>query len=322
MMYGADADALRSLAALFNADAERLALMERRVSSRLGSTSWTGSDADSFRADWNRRHRPRLVMTIRQFTESACLVQAQAEQQRRASHADHASQASAPSIELNDTGDPYGSLSRAVLYAKIADDLKSIPQAWRQARLLKALNANREALGLGEVPAARWIHSVQHSGHSTIPWASTLLAVADVAVNWISKGPGDADTQGAVVTGALSTTAGAVAGPLGGVAFTAGTMIGTAITSIPVGGGRNLGEAMSSAAFDRAYGNAVPAVPERSAEWYRTATPAQIDAQLAAESAAVRAANQVVKRTRMPMFVTGWDVAWGSVSSLVPTART
>jgi hypothetical protein len=105
-----------------------------------------------------------------------------------------------------------------------------------------------------------------------------------------------------------------VAGPLGAIAWEAGTLIGTGITNIPVGGGRNLGQAMGSASFDLAYGE-VATLPERSREWYRTATPEQMAEEQEAIDAALRESRRIVERTSKP-WLYGYDLARGGLGRL------
>ena len=193
---------------------------------------------------------------------------------------------------------------------KAADLLTGLPKALRHGRMLSVLNANRAALGLGGVSALRWIKATG----GKIPYVAVALTAADVALNWHQKGLGDADTQGAIVLGGGGVAATMVAGPLGAIAWEAGTLIGTGITNIPVGGGRNLGQAMGSASFDLAYGE-VATMPERSREWYRTATPEQMAAEQEAIDSALRESKRIVERTSKP-WLYGYDVARGGLGRL------
>lgn len=83
---GADADGLEVLGREFGLQARRLRDRQRRVSALLVSAPWSGRDADRFRQEWSRTHRPALERVAAVLEAAAALLATQAAQQRHASN--------------------------------------------------------------------------------------------------------------------------------------------------------------------------------------------------------------------------------------------
>lgn len=87
---GSDAEALEQLSRECGLQARRLRDRQRRVSAVLVAAPWTGRDADGFRQEWSRSHRPQLERVAAGLEAVAAALLKQASQQRQASRAEAA----------------------------------------------------------------------------------------------------------------------------------------------------------------------------------------------------------------------------------------
>ena len=86
-MTGADASALRALAAQMSSSAGRLDAIRQGIRSRLYSVHWDGPDGANFRRMWDGQHVPLLSAVAEGLRDSAERLLADADQQEAASGA-------------------------------------------------------------------------------------------------------------------------------------------------------------------------------------------------------------------------------------------
>ncbi len=84
-MIGADAGALRLVAQTFTQTSERFAHMRGELEARIVEGDWRGTDADSFRQQWNSNLRGSLEQASRMLAEGASELRRQADEQERTS---------------------------------------------------------------------------------------------------------------------------------------------------------------------------------------------------------------------------------------------
>src|SRR5687768_3954002 len=84
-MTGADAPALRALAAQMSQSATRLDGIRQGIRSRLYSVQWDGPDGANFRRMWDGQHVPMLARVADGLRDSAERLLAEADQQEGAS---------------------------------------------------------------------------------------------------------------------------------------------------------------------------------------------------------------------------------------------
>jgi len=94
-MYGADVTQLRSLAAQFDAAADRFENARLSTGSLVRSSPWSGPDAGLFRNIWESQHNGRLSQAVALLRDGAKKLRANADAQERASAVDGESDGSA-----------------------------------------------------------------------------------------------------------------------------------------------------------------------------------------------------------------------------------
>jgi hypothetical protein len=87
-MWGADPDELNRLAASFGTGAATFEQIGSSLGASLQSTTWTGTDADTFRSDWSHVHLPALSAVVGVLRDLVSLLHKEAAQQQSASAAD------------------------------------------------------------------------------------------------------------------------------------------------------------------------------------------------------------------------------------------
>ncbi|PTT66155.1 hypothetical protein [Arthrobacter sp. HMWF013] len=85
-IYGADVAQLRSLAKDFQRASQTMQTQGQNLTKLVnGTTAWTGQDSQKFRQDWNGSHRTTLLAAARLLEQGSKHLQANAEEQDRAS---------------------------------------------------------------------------------------------------------------------------------------------------------------------------------------------------------------------------------------------
>jgi len=84
---GMDPQAVRTLATQLNSNADQIDALANALTSQLGNTQWVGTDATSFRTDWESRHRPQLMSVASALREAATRANVNAQQQEQTSSA-------------------------------------------------------------------------------------------------------------------------------------------------------------------------------------------------------------------------------------------
>ena len=87
MKLGADADGLDLASRTWQRSSTRLSAMVAEMDGLIAILSWSGRDADRFRADWSGGLRPLIAATADHLSHGARVLAEQAGQQRRTSEA-------------------------------------------------------------------------------------------------------------------------------------------------------------------------------------------------------------------------------------------
>ena len=87
-LIGSDPDELRALAVALRTAGTHLATTRQQVDARLATSSWTGPDAETFRADWFRGRRVVLAQAGDLLLAASATLIRNADEQDRASAAD------------------------------------------------------------------------------------------------------------------------------------------------------------------------------------------------------------------------------------------
>ena len=301
-MIGADVEQLNSAAAEFSRSGAELHKIAGTITGGLHSSPWYGPGADRYRHVWDSLDRKALIAAGDTLKEIARQLSAEANAQVNASSGGAGGgTGSGPS-----RGFRFPSLMELAL-ATLAvapaaswilskmDKINSIMPAMDQIKKFHDLNAARKLKGL---PALSLTKIVKLSGplSQRIPVVGTALTVLDVALNWHQYGIKSEKTQEAIVSGSGEMIATAVAGPAGGLAFYGGWQIGKFATDHT-----QVDEWVGNKWFDTAYGDSKTDIQVRSAEWWRNASPADIQAEHQRDAAAVAEANRIAQRASNPL---------------------
>ncbi len=119
-MWGADSDALDTLARDMQNASDRLDSISRQLTARLMSSAWDGGDADRFRAEWNQKYRGQLRSSVQFLRQSQVHLSSSGAQQRAASAADSTTAAAGLSAIAATQTPGLGSARGA--YSRGADD--------------------------------------------------------------------------------------------------------------------------------------------------------------------------------------------------------
>jgi uncharacterized protein YukE len=84
---GMDVPAVRNLATQLSAKADEIESIMSALTSQLHSVQWMGSDADTFRNDWQSVHRVQLTAVAQALRDAATRANNNATQQEQASGA-------------------------------------------------------------------------------------------------------------------------------------------------------------------------------------------------------------------------------------------
>lgn len=114
-IYGADVAQLRSLAKDFQRASQTMQTQGQNLTKLVnGTTAWTGQDSQKFRQDWNGSHRTTLLAAARLLEQGSKYLQANAEEQDRASSGTGDAPSSTPGSTIGstpgDTSSPGDSL--------------------------------------------------------------------------------------------------------------------------------------------------------------------------------------------------------------------
>lgn len=320
---GMNPDELERTAQLLANTAQQLDTAARQLSATLTSAQWHGPSADAFRSDWNRRYRGILTEAAKHLRDGHDRLRANANQQRHVSATDdgarsstaqpHTSHTAAPSQSPGTLAFTIAALLSALRSRGFVQSLQDANFLWeirdylQLSKVLQQSTAIHSSLfgapsGIGLLVAGpgalNWIRATG----LRVPHVDIALTTLDVAVNWKQHGLYDAETTKAVGLGTGQVLASGVAGPLGALAWTAGTTTGQFITDHT-----QIDEHIAGSWWNTAYGDRDLTVPERSADWYRSATPDQIAADNARAAAAVATAQDMSERAQKP-WLFAWDV--------------
>lgn len=132
--YGADTEALRSLAGRFREGGQRIEeIRDALAPAVLDAGSWTGPDADAFRASWSSAVQPRLGSVIGEVTRRDPDLVREADEQ--------------DTVSEDDGGKSFWDILREVgtvaakafgvyeAMSKIVSDIKDMRRLWRAYRL-------------------------------------------------------------------------------------------------------------------------------------------------------------------------------------------
>ncbi len=240
---GADPDQLRQLAALFSRSDSTLQTICADLERTIGHTHWRGPDRERLMGTWRDRDRPGLARASEILDDAAVLLRRQATEQERASSGAGGSALFSPGAVHHG---PPGSDS-------------GIPPVWTYEDGQRIIDA---------VKGGGWLYSgLSILGKvPSLPWLSPVVNSINVGYNWVTQGPGDARTWGAVVgsAGVPMALLGGPTGVLAGFAYS-GAYGGTKAALHLTGADKALGDAGYSAAYgDR--GNSDTLTPAQAAE--------------------------------------------------------
>jgi len=74
MMVGGNLEQLQALEHNFTTEAQAVADLQRRITSTLANTTWTGPAADRFRSEWNGTFVPALGRLQQALVENSTVV--------------------------------------------------------------------------------------------------------------------------------------------------------------------------------------------------------------------------------------------------------
>ena len=136
-MTGADADAVRRLAARCAEAATLIDTLARSLRSRIYAAGWDGPDAHAFQRDWNGRHVPALTSVAAGLRAAGEHLTGEAEAQTRASDAGTARPTGAPPV-------PVSSTAMLDFLSRIGDPTlrASVARAWERGVDAPALRAS------------------------------------------------------------------------------------------------------------------------------------------------------------------------------------
>lgn len=84
-MIGMDVIEVRNLAKQFNAKADEITGIKNFIESQISSTTWVGTDRDTFKSDWDSRLRPSLERVVDELQKAAQTAIKNAEMQENTS---------------------------------------------------------------------------------------------------------------------------------------------------------------------------------------------------------------------------------------------
>lgn len=154
-MIGADVDALRTLAAEFERDADRLSVLADGLGASLQSVHWAGADAARAREAWRTEGQPRIRAAADRLRQAAADLRWQAEEQGAASAAATASALAAGAMGALGAAGAVGHAgtaeSGAVADLRAAADSGSpatVAAAWRKLSASERESLIRDDAGL------------------------------------------------------------------------------------------------------------------------------------------------------------------------------
>ena len=74
LMVGGNLEQLQVLEQHFTTESQAVADLQRRITSTLASTTWTGPAADRFRSEWSGSFVPALTRLQQALVENAAVV--------------------------------------------------------------------------------------------------------------------------------------------------------------------------------------------------------------------------------------------------------
>lgn len=83
-MTGMDITQVRTLAKLFQSEAEQINQIISKISGQLGSTQWLGPDATQFHNDWNGQYSSALRNVANELTQASNSATRNANEQEQA----------------------------------------------------------------------------------------------------------------------------------------------------------------------------------------------------------------------------------------------
>ncbi len=208
-MQGANADDLDRLAGEFEARAVQLEKLRDRLNGRLYSVRWTGRSAQTFRTNWQHRHRPALTGAANRLRSTAETLRRQAREQRHAS--------SGEGGQIGSAAARLPVVSPAATTIPLAEDvLRQLETAYDKAYdvVTAAQHVNEIAIGLTK-------GMVKSGGLSAL----TLITTGYSAIRWAESGATQGWWDGETLDKGVDL--------FGGV----GVMTGLALVSNPVGWG-------------------------------------------------------------------------------------
>lgn len=222
MFIGANPQDLDRLAVDFDAAADVLDRGHTTIATALARTSWDGPDATDMRRQWNGYAKTRMAAAASGLREGAITLRRNADHQRRTSAAEGGGVMGAgvgvPGVKQGVGGHP-----RSQAMGPSPEDL-----IWFM----------NQGVAIDDLIA---LH--RHMGGSTsksIPWLGPLVTGVDIVWNGLEYGIDDGRTMQSVVLGGGGLLASKV--PFGGVAWYAGTTIGTGLGNISLWAGDGLTE--------------------------------------------------------------------------------
>lgn len=296
-MWGADVEAVEALGSTIRDRGDRLRGIHAEVRRIIYQVPWEGGDGAAFAAEWEGPHRARLEGVAAALLSLGDQLVRQATEQREASGERGAQQ-----------GTAFGPL--------ISSGSHGAAGAWADQLIDPAFTAvNRLGMVQDILAATRGWGSVPGFGYAVGAFEALVQgtrhgftspeALGPVAqMSFILAATGAA--KGMIAAGVLTT--GATAGTVGAAmvaSFGAGWTIGTVITDHT-----QIDEGLADWTYERAYGGDLQDVPDRSADWYRSASPAQIEAHNEALAENSRLAQEAVERSSKPWLVV-WDTVQG-----------
>lgn len=281
-MLGADVAALQRLALEMGSSADQLERIRALVGAKVKAVHWGGADALAVRADWENRLAPFLANAAAGLREAERALRAQSTEQIEASGGETSARSQVTALLLG-LGLSRGMVrtlvaeggaslaerliglgDKALSVAGLLDKLETFSGTFSALGRLAALNSAATAFTGSMLTAGEAFRNVG----GKVPVLGSVLTVTEIAWNCRTHGLNTPETNESLVLGPMGLAASFVAGPMGGVAWTGGTMIGKVITDHT-----SVDEVGAEAAFATAYGDGPLTVAEAARVVERTNKP-------------------------------------------------